>query len=178
MSTRTTKQPLFSFSDFIFIGLGILSVCFALNGFLVPNKFIDGGMTGLSLLISESYPIPLSWLFVLTNIPFIIMAAFQINRRFAIKMLFCIVLLAICLALLHFPVVTKDKLIVAVFGGFFLGLGAGLAMRVDGVFDGIEVLALYTGKRLPFKITEIILAINVVMFLSVAYKFGLESCLY
>jgi len=164
--------------DIIYTVLGILSSGFALKSFLVPNSFLDGGVTGISLLIHELWGFNLSYILVLANIPLIIMGGFQLNRKFAYKSLATVIGLALCFAYLHYPVITSDKLLVSLFGGFFLGLGAGLTMRGGCAVDSIEVLALYTLKRSSFSVSEIILGINVIIFLIAALHFGLEKALY
>jgi uncharacterized membrane-anchored protein YitT (DUF2179 family) len=167
-----------SFADILYMMLGILFSGFAMKSFLVPNQFLDGGVTGVSLLFHELYHISLSTLLILVNIPFIIMGGIQVSKTFAFKTFICVILLAVCLEYLPYPVLTSDKLIVAVFGGFFLGLGVGLGMRGGCAIDGIEVLALYTWRRLGFTMSEIILGINTIIFLIAAMKFGLEIAFY
>lgn len=164
--------------DTIYIGLGIIFSAFAMKSFLVPNHFMDGGVTGLSLFGHEVFHWNLGLLLILTNLPFIIMGAFQINKGFAIKTAIAIVGLAFALQYIEFPVITSDNLLVSMFGGFFLGLGIGLAMRGGCAIDGLEVLALYTLKKTSFTITEIIMAMNVVIFLAAARYFNLETALY
>lgn len=174
------KAPnkLFILQDFIYITLGILFCGFAMKGFLVPNKFIDGGVTGISLLLHEVFHYNLGVSIVLINIPFIIMGAFQVNKRFAWKTLASVTALAFCLQFLEFPVITQDKPLASIFGGFFLGVGIGLGMRAGCAIDGMEVLALYTLKKTGFTISEIILGMNAVIFLIAASHFGLEVALY
>ncbi len=158
--------------------IGILIAGFALKCFLVPNKFFDGGITGLSLLLHELYHINLSGLIILLNIPLIILSYFTMGQKFAIRIFLSIVLFGVCLYFIpEFPV-TDDKLLVAAFGGIFLGLGIGLVMRAGAALDGIEVLALYTLKRTSFTITEIILGLNILIFTVAAFKFGIETSLY
>ncbi len=164
--------------DIIYTVLGILSSGFALKSFLVPNEFLDGGVTGISLLIHEIWHFNLSIVIVLANIPLIIMGAFQVNKRFALKSLVTVIGLALCFAFVPYHEVTHDKLLVSLFGGFFLGLGAGLCMRGGCAVDGIEVLALYTLKRSSLSVSEIILGINVIIFLVAAVHFGLQTALY
>lgn len=164
--------------DVFYIGLGILFSAFAMNSFLVPNHFMDGGVTGISLFGHEVFHWNLGFLLIATNLPFIIMGAYQINRTFAIKTSIAVVGLALALQYIPFPTITSDNLLVSMFGGFFLGLGIGLAMRGGCAIDGIEVLALYTLKKTSFTITEVILAMNVVIFLSAGFHFGLETALY
>ena len=150
--------------DFFMISLGIASASFGLKGFLLPNKFIDGGATGISLLTAEISSIPFSILIVLVNIPFIILGYTVIGKQFAIKTALAITGLAISVAIFTFPVVTDDKLLVAIFGGFFLGAGIGLSVRGGAVIDGTEVLAIYLSKRLGTTIGDIILFINIIIF--------------
>lgn len=165
-------------TDTIYTIAGTLISGFALKSFLIPNNFLDGGVTGMSLLIHELYHYNIAILILVLNIPFVIAGAIHVNRTFALKMLACIVCLAICLVAVPYPVITSDKLLVSIFGGFFLGLGIGLAMRGGCAIDGIEVLALYTLKRSSFTISEIILGLNVIIFLIAALKLGLETSLY
>jgi uncharacterized membrane-anchored protein YitT (DUF2179 family) len=164
--------------DLIYNITGIIITGFALKSFLVPNNFLDGGVTGISLLLNEAYHFNLSVIIILANIPLLIMGGYQVNWKFAAKSFACIVLLAVCLVLIPYPVITSDKLLVSLFGGFFLGIGVGLTMRGGCALDGIEVLALYTLKRSSFSISEIILGINIVIFLIAALHFGLETALY
>ena len=151
---------------------------FALKGFLVPNKFFDGGITGVSLLLHEVYKIDLAYVILLCNLPFIIVSYFSVSRRFALKTFGCVLLLALCLRWMPYPMITSDKLLISVFGGIFLGIGMGLTMRIGCALDGIEVLAVYTWKRTSFTITEIILATNIIIFGFAAIRFGTETALY
>lgn len=164
--------------DTIYIISGILFCGFALKGFLVPNQFFDGGVTGISLLLHELYHWNIGFVIILANLPFIIVGASQISKTFAIKTLMAVIGLALCLHFIPYPQITSDKLLVSIFGGVFMGLGVGLAMRGGCALDGIEVLALYTGKRVSFTISEIILGINIIIFLIAAFKLGLPVALY
>lgn len=164
--------------DILFIAAGILSACFGLESFLIPNKFIDGGATGISLLIAGSTSIPLYAVLTVINIPFIYMASKIVSREFAIKTAFAILGLALTVAYIHFPHVTNDKLLVAVFGGFFLGAGIGLSVRGGSVLDGTEVLAIFLSKKMGLKIGDIIVFINIFIFSVAAYMLSIESALY
>lgn len=176
---KKNKHPLATaIADSFLILLGVLVAGFALKGFLVPNHFFDGGITGISLLIHEVYKFPLAYVIVLANLPFIVLSYFTIAKKFAIKTIICIALLGICLLLMPYPMVTSDKLLISIFGGFFIGLGIGLIMRAGCALDGIEVLAVYTFKKTAFTVTEIILAINIAIFGIAAFKLGLETALY
>jgi uncharacterized membrane-anchored protein YitT (DUF2179 family) len=178
MSHQHTNSPSTNIQDAIYLILGVLAASFGLKSFLVPNHFLDGGITGISLLLHEVFHWHLGLVIVLINIPLIIMGYFQVGRNFAIRTILAVLGIALCLQYLHFPEITHDKLLVAIFGGFFLGLGIGLSMRGGGAIDGIEVLALFTLKRSSFSITEIILGLNVVLFLIAAFYIQLEVALY
>lgn len=106
------------------------------------------------------------------------MGMFQVNKSFALKTFACVVALGICLHYVPYPVITSDKLLVSIFGGVFMGLGVGLSIRGGCALDGIEILALYTLKRSSFTISEIILGINIIIFLIAAFKLGLPTALY
>lgn len=164
--------------DVLLITAGIFSASFGFKGFLLTNKFIDGGATGISLLISALTQIPLYILIILINIPFIILGYTTMGRQFAFKTALAISGLALCVATVTFPNVTNDNLLVAIFGGFFLGAGIGLAVRGGAVIDGTEVLAIYLSKKLGTTIGDIIILINIVIFSAAAYFLGIEIALY
>ena len=164
--------------EFVFLVVGVLSAGFGLHGFLLPNDFIDGGVTGISLLtgVLTGYPLPI--LIVVINIPFIILGYFQIGRSFVIKSVIAILGLALALNYIHYPIITSDKLLVSVFGGFFLGAGIGLSVRGGGVLDGTEVLAIYLGRKTGLTIGDLILLFNIVIFSTAAYLLSIEIALY
>jgi len=170
--------PKLFIKDIFFISIGILSAAFGLESFLLPNRFIDGGVTGISLLITETTTLPLYSLIFLVNLPFLLLGWKVIGKNFAIKTTIAILGLSLTLALIEFPEVTKDKLLVSVFGGFFLGAGIGLSIRGGGVLDGTEVLALYLSKRFGTKIGDVMIVINLIIFLAAAYMLSVESALY
>ncbi|HRZ85372.1 MAG TPA: YitT family protein [Candidatus Paceibacterota bacterium] len=162
----------------IIILLGIFIAGFGLKSFLIPNGFIDGGVTGISLIISFITPLSISLLIFILNIPFMILARKQVGNIFAIKTCLAILILALCLIFIEYPVVTSDKLLVAVFGGFLVGGGVGLVMRGGGVLDGTEVLSVYLNKKIGLSIGEIIFGINIIIFSFAALLLGIESALY
>ncbi|MBK7245423.1 MAG: YitT family protein [Saprospiraceae bacterium] len=164
--------------NFILITLGIFSAAFGFKGFLLTNHFIDGGATGISLLISALTKIPLYILIICVNIPFIILAHQVMGRQFAIKTAMAIAGLALVLAFVNFPNVTDDNLLVAIFGGFFLGAGIGFAIRGGAVIDGTEVLAIFLSRKVGATIGDIIIVINVLIFGAAAYFLGVEIALY
>lgn len=164
--------------DYLLITIGILSVTFALKSLLIPNNFFDGGVTGIALLIHKKYDINIALVFIVLNIPFLLLGKKLIGKTFMIKSIIAILVLGLCLLFIPFPPVSYDKLIVSVFGGFFIGLGVGFGMKSGIALDGIEVLAVYTGKKIGLSMSEIILGINIVIFLVAGIFFGLESAFY
>ncbi len=164
--------------DLFLLILGVVSAGFGLKGFLLPNHFVDGGATGISLLINTTTQVPLSIIIVLINIPFIALGYAQFGRAFVVKTSFAILLLALIVAFLPYPVITSDKLLISVFGGFFLGMGIGLAVRGGGVLDGTEILAIYVSRRTSMTIGDIILVLNIIIFSFAAYLLGIETALY
>jgi uncharacterized membrane-anchored protein YitT (DUF2179 family) len=164
--------------DIFFIVLGVVSAGFGLKGFLLPNQFIDGGAMGISLLISETTNLSLSALVVLVNFPFIILGYSNIGKQFAIKSIIAIIGLALAIYFIPYPIITSDKLLIAVFGGFFLGAGIGLTIRGGAVIDGTEVLAIYISKKTGLTIGDVILIFNIIIFLFGAYILSIEVALY
>jgi len=164
--------------DSFWILIGIASAGFGLKGFLLPNGFIDGGVMGISLLTREVTGFSLAILIVLINLPFLYLGLSQMGKQFALKSIVAIILLALALQFIPYPVVTTDKLLIAVFGGFFLGAGIGFAVRGGAVIDGTEVLAIYLNKKTGLSMGDIILIFNVIIFLFGAYILTVEIALY
>lgn len=164
--------------DYLFIVLGILSAGFGLRSFLIPNHFIDGGATGISLLINQVSGIPLAGLLVVINAPFVILGFKIIGKSFSFRTACAIAGLALCVSIIPYPHITQDKLLVAVFGGFFLGAGIGLSVRGGAVIDGTEVLAIYLSRKAGTTMGDIILIINIFIFSVAAYLLSVETALY
>lgn len=164
--------------DFLLITLGVFSAGLGLKGFLMPSGFIDGGVTGISLLIATLTKFPLSLLILIINIPFIIMGFKQVSTIFAIKTAFAIAGLAIFIGTIPYPVLTTDKLLIAVFGGICLGAGIGLAIRGGCVLDGTEVMALYISKKTSATVGDIILIINIIIFFTAGILLSVEAAFY
>jgi uncharacterized membrane-anchored protein YitT (DUF2179 family) len=164
--------------DFILISLGIFAASFGFKGFLLTNNFIDGGATGISLLVSHLTKIPLALLILLVNAPFVFLAYRMLGNQFAFKTALAISGLSICIATVTFPNITDDFLLVAIFGGFFLGAGIGLSVRGGAVIDGTEVLAIFLSRKLGTTIGDIIVIINVLIFSAAAYFLTIEIAMY
>ena len=174
MSAANQSTP----TDYFLILLGVASAAFGLESFLLPNDFIDGGVTGVSLLLVQLTGLPLSLLLFLVNLPFLWLAQVVIGKRFARKTVLAITLLSLAIFFIHWPEVTEDKLLVSVFGGFFLGTGIGLSMRGGAVLDGTEILAIFLSRRLRTKVSDWIIIINLIIFSVAAYVLSVEQALY
>jgi uncharacterized membrane-anchored protein YitT (DUF2179 family) len=163
----------------LFIAGGVMSAGMGLKGFLFSSHFIDGGVTGISMLLAKVTPLPLSIWLPIVNLPFVALGYRHLGRAFAVRSVLAIAALALVLATVHFPDVTSDSLLTAVFGGVFIGAGIGLAVRGGAVLDGTEIAALVIGKRTPgVKVGEVILAFNVVLFVAAMRVLGVEEALY
>ena len=167
------------FINFLLIVLGILSAGMGIKGFLLSSHFIDGGVTGISMLLASVLGYPLAILIPLITLPFIALGFRQIGWIFAIKSTLAIAGLSLCLAFVNYPDVTPDKLLTAVFGGFFIGAGIGLAIRGGAVLDGTEIAALLISKNSHLlKVGDVILLLNIFIFATAAYFLGIDSALY
>jgi uncharacterized membrane-anchored protein YitT (DUF2179 family) len=159
--------------------LGILCAGMGLKGFLQSSNFIDGGVTGVSMLLSKTTGVPLALFLPLVNIPFVAIGWHQIGRAFAIRSVLGIAGLAAALVFIPYPDVTPDLVLTAVFGGFFIGAGIGLAIRGGAVLDGTEIVALLISKRSSLLgVGDVILGFNVVLFLIAVSVLGVEAALY
>lgn len=164
--------------DIVLVVLGVLSAGFGLKGFLLPNGFVDGGAMGISLVLARLFDIPVSYLLIAVNIPFVLLGIKTINPSFSFKAMVAILLLAIAVAIIPYPIITNDKTLVAVFGGFFLGIGIGLTVRGGCVLDGTEVMAIHISRTSVMTIGDVILVFNVIIFASAAFVLGIEPALY
>jgi uncharacterized membrane-anchored protein YitT (DUF2179 family) len=165
--------------DFIFILLGIFSAAMGLKGFLLSSHFIDGGVTGISMLLTHIFGWPLPVLILVLNLPFILLGYRKIGRAFTVKSILAIGGLSLCLAFVEFPDVTADKLLTAIFGGLFIGTGIGLAIRGGAVLDGTEIAAILVTKKTPLlKISDFILLINILIFSTAALFLAIDIALY
>ena len=178
MESNRGKKIKKHLKDLVLVILGVVSACFGLKSFLMPSHFIDGGVTGISLLTTSLTGWNLSYLIVIINIPFIILGYRQIGKGFAIKTAIAITALSLSLVFLPFTPITHEKILIAFFGGFFLGGGIGLAMRGGCVIDGTEVLALYISRKSQLTVGNIILILNIIIFAFAAYFINIDTALY
>lgn len=171
-------HSIFSFGSIFFTISGVLIAVVGLQGFLVPNNFLDGGVTGLSILVTGFSDIHISLLLLIFNIPFAIISFHKIGHTFGIHALIAILLLSAGMYFINIGSFTEDKVLIAIFGGFLIGLGIGLVIRVGGVIDGLDVIAQYTENKSAFTSGEIILVLNILIILGAAYQFGIETGMY
>jgi uncharacterized membrane-anchored protein YitT (DUF2179 family) len=158
---------------------GIVSAAMGIKGFLLSSHFIDGGVTGVSMLASQVTGVPLPVLLPAINLPFVALGFHQMGPVFALRSTVGIAGLAVVLAFVPFPDVTPDLVLTAVFGGFFLGAGIGLAIRGGAVLDGTEIAALLISRRGDLlRVGDVILAFNAVLFVSAIALLGVEPALY
>lgn len=164
--------------DSIQVALSIFLASIGLKAFLLPNGFLDGGATGIAILISTIFSINISVVLILVTIPFIVLGWFTVSRKILIRSIISIVLLAIVIHFENFSPITDDKLLISIFGGIFLGSGIGLAIKTGTVLDGTEILGIYFNNKFGFSIGSIILAFNSILFAITAFFLSIEVALY
>lgn len=164
--------------DFLFLSTGVIMASIGLKGFLLPNNFLDGGAMGMSILLKILTKIDLSVLILVVNFPFIILGAHQISLSFAIKSSLAILLLAILVHFIMIPIVTEDKLLISIFGGFFLGAGIGLSIRGGAVIDGTEVLAISVSRKSSLSVGDFIALFNIILFSFAVILTNIETAMY
>lgn len=178
-SRPATQHAAVALKDAALVLLGILLVGFGIKGFLLSSHFIDGGVTGISMLLADAVGWPIALWIPVINVPFLLLGYRLVGRTFALKSALAMGGLAICLAVVPYPDVTPDRLLTAVFGGCFIGAGIGLAMRGGAVVDGTDVMAILVSQRTPLlKVSDVILILNVAIFASAAFFLGVDSALY
>ena len=158
--------------------LGVSLAVLAMKGFMIPNKFMDGGITGISILIHEIFHINISILVIALNALFVYLGYRRIGKTFAVQTIFAVILLAIGLLFVNIKPITSDKLLIATFGGFLIGTGVGLVIRGGGVIDGAEVVAVFTRRKTGFSNSEIIMLFNIIIFAIAAFEFRIETAMY
>lgn len=164
--------------ELVQIAIAVLLASIGLKAFLLPNGFLDGGVTGIAILISELMGVELSYTLPIITIPFFILGWFTVSRRILIKSIFSVLLLALVIHFENFQTITDDKLLISIFGGLFLGAGIGLAIRNGAVLDGSEIFGIYVNDRLGISIGQIILGFNIVLFSVTALVLSVEVALY
>lgn len=165
-------------SEIFQIAIGILLASIGLKMFLLPNGFLDGGATGIAILLSELFDFDISFFLLIVSIPFLILAWFSLSKRIFIKSVLSIISLAIIIHFENFEAITEDKLLIAIFGGLFLGAGIGLTIKNGAVLDGSEILGIYINNRLGISIGKVILLFNAILFGATAILISLEIAMY
>lgn len=161
----------------ILIGAGLVSV--GLEIFLVPNRIIDGGIVGISIITSHLTHLPLGMFLFLLNLPFLVWGHKQIGKTFAFSTLFGVSVMSVGTTLLHpIPQITDDPLLAAVFGGIVLGIGVGLVIRNGGSLDGTEIVAILFNKGTPFSVGEVVMFFNIFILGSAGFVFGWDRAMY
>lgn len=171
---KTVRNP----KNIVLILVGTCLAVFAMKGFMIPNRFMDGGITGISILLHEIFHINISFLVIILNVLFIYLGYRRIGKTFAVQTSIAVVLLSIGLLFIDINPITNDKFLIAAFGGILIGTGVGLVIRGGGVIDGAEVIAVFTGRRTGFSNSEIIMLINTIIFAVAALQFGIETAMY
>jgi uncharacterized membrane-anchored protein YitT (DUF2179 family) len=166
------------FSEYGQIAIGIVLASIGLKAFLLPNGFLDGGVTGLALLVRTQVDINISYLLVLFSIPFLVLGYYTVSKRIVVKSILSILSLALFIHFENFGTITEDKLLISIFGGLFLGAGIGIAIRNGSVLDGSEILGIYLNDKFGFSIGQVILLLNIILFSITAYAISVEVALY
>lgn len=175
MKLKKINQLLLEMSQ---IGVAIFLASIGLKAFLLPNGFLDGGVTGIAILISNFVDLEISYILPLITIPFFVLGWFTVSKRIIIKSIISVLILSLVIHFENFSPVTDDKLLIAIFGGIFLGAGIGLAIKNGTVLDGSEILGIYLNDRLGFSIGDVVLFFNVILFGITAFLISIEIALY
>jgi uncharacterized membrane-anchored protein YitT (DUF2179 family) len=178
LDNKVDWRQVASVKNLTLIAIGVAAAVFAMKGFMIPNTFMDGGVTGISILLHEIFHINISLLILSLNLVFVYLGYKYIGKTFAIQTSIAVLLLCVGLQFVDVPTVTNDKLLTAIFGGFFIGAGMGLVLRAGGVIDGAEIVAVFTTKKVGLSVSEIILFSNSILFIIVGLKFGIEPAMY
>ena len=171
-------KKIFCFKNIALNLVGVVLITLALKGFMIPNKFLDGGIIGISILVHEITKWPFGVLVFVLNIPFLFIGKRMLGKTFAFQSLLTFVLIAVSMTFLDVDPVTSDPLLIALFGGCLIGVGMGLCIRSGSTADGVEILALVTIKKIGLNIAEVIFAMNTLLFLAAAWSFGISTALY
>jgi uncharacterized membrane-anchored protein YitT (DUF2179 family) len=171
-------SKVFDIKSIILIVCGAGMAVLAMKGFMIPNRFLDGGITGISILLHELFHLNISVLVLALNAIFIYLGYKKIGKTFAVQTSMAVILLSLGLLFIEIGPITSDKLLIAIFGGLLIGTGVGLVIRAGGVLDGSEVIAVFTKRKTGLSNTEIIMMINTVIFAVAAFQFGIETAMY
>jgi Uncharacterized conserved protein len=171
-------RSIFSLQSILYNVIGAFLAVLALKGFMLPNDFLDGGVLAVTILAHHVLNIHMSILLVVCNLPFLFIGYHKMGRTFTVRSLLTILVMAFFMYIMNIPTVTEDKVLIAVFGGFLLGLGIGLVIRGGAIIDGLEIIAHYTTKKVAFSSSEVIMSFNSLVILGGALNFGIETVMY
>ena len=177
-SDRIDWKHVCNIKSILYILLGTGLAVLAMKGFMIPNRFLDGGVTGISILLHEMFHINISILVIALNLVFVYLGYRNIGKTFAVQTSLAVLILSAGLLFINFNPITTDKLLIAIFGGILMGSGVGLVIRGGGVIDGAEVIAVFTRRKTGFSNSEIIMLINCIIFAVAALQFGIETAMY
>ena len=182
---RQQKQITFEYvfkqwiAPLFMITVGAVVAAFALEEFLVPFTILDGGIVGISMIISQLSGWPLGVLTIVLNIPFMILGYRRLGKRFLIKAIYAMIIFSVFLGVFeHMKAVTEQEILVVVFGGVLLGVGVGLILRHGGCLDGTEIVAMLLSQRTEFSVGQIVLFFNIVIYSVAGFLFGPDRALY
>jgi uncharacterized membrane-anchored protein YitT (DUF2179 family) len=165
-------------SEYFQIFIGVVLTSLGLKAFLLPNGFLDGGVTGIALLIRTQVDINMSYLLVVFSIPFLILGYFTVAKRIVIKSIVSILGVALFIHFENFQTITNDKLLISIFGGLLVGSGIGIAIRNGSVLDGSEILGIYLNDKFGLSIGKIVMIFNILLFTATAFVESIEIALY
>lgn len=166
------------FANIAFLTLGAVITGFALETFLVPNNIIDGGIIGISMIVSHVTKMNLGILVLILNAPFILLALQKMGKKFVFQTAYANIILALSINFFHHYKVTGDVLLATVFGGIILGVGVGLILKNEGSLDGTEILSLLVSKKFGCSVGEFIMGLNLFIYMVAGKVFGWESAMY
>ena len=165
--------------QYLMITAGAILAAFALEEFLVPNTVLDGGITGISIILNQLTLQPISIFIIVLNLPFLLLGFQQLGKRFFVSGIYGMVIFTAFLEVFAgFQNATSSELLAVVFGGVLLGVGVGLVLRSGGCLDGSEVVAMIVSKRSNFSTGQIIFGINVVIYIVAGFLFGWDRAMY
>lgn len=163
----------------IMITIGALLASFSLETLLIPNTILDGGITGISIILSKITSLPISILIIIINIPFLYIGYKNMGKNFLMKAIYSMLIFSIGLLFFaHIESITNQMLLATVYGGFLLGIGCGLVIRFGGCLDGTESIAIIISKKYPISVGQIILLINLIIYMIAGLIFGIDRALY
>ncbi|WP_299061184.1 YitT family protein [uncultured Polaribacter sp.] len=175
MDAKTTTNYI---SEYLQIFVGIVLTSLGLKAFLLPNGFLDGGVTGIAILVRTQIDVNMSYLLVIFSIPFLILGYFTVSKQIVIKSIISIIGVAIFIHFENFQTITSDKLLISIFGGLLVGSGIGIAIRNGSVLDGSEILGIYLNDKFGISIGKIVLFFNIILFGITAFVVSVEVALY